>query len=344
MECLGAVAAETYLCDASVADVRLLLCEFTCLYYTAKWLSHHIQAKMEARLGRIRIGISGWRYVGWRGVFYPKGLAQRRELEFAASKFETVEINGTFYSLQRPESFTHWGAETGDHFVFALKGSRYITHMLKLREAKVPLANFFGSGMLRLGTKLGPLLWQFPAQMRFDRERFEAFFLLLPRTRREAAKLMRNHATRMREDAGFRVKKDAPLRHCVEIRHESFVVPEFVELLREHDIGLVVADTVEWPLLMDVSADFVYCRLHGSEKLYTSGYEDDALNDWAERVVTWARGGQPAGQRAGYVDAELRPRDVYVYFDNDAKVRAPFDALGLRERVDRLLRQRGLAA
>ena len=290
-----------------------------------------------ATVGRIRIGISGWRYAGWRGVFYPKGLAQRRELEFAASKFETVEINGTFYSLQRPQSFTDWAAATPEDFVFALKGSRYITHMLKLRQATVPLANFFGSGLLRLGAKLGPLLWQFPPQVRFDRERFETFFRLLPRTHREAATLMRRHATRMREDTGFRVRKDAPLRHCVEIRHESFVTPEFVELLREHDIGLVVADTVEWPLLMDVSSDFVYCRLHGSEQLYASGYEEAALNEWAERVVTWARGGQPAGRRADSVDAEVRSREVYIYFDNDAKVRAPFDALGLRERVARLV-------
>jgi uncharacterized protein YecE (DUF72 family) len=290
--------------------------------------------------GRIRIGISGWRYAGWRGVFYPKGLAQRRELEFAGKNFETVEINGTFYSLQRPKSFTDWAAQTPEDFVFAVKGSRFITHMLKLREARLPLANFFGSGVLRLGAKFGPLLWQFPPQMRFDRERFEIFFRLLPRTHREAASLVRKDATRMREDEGFRVSHDARLRHCVEIRHESFVVPEFVELLREHDIGLVVADTVEWPLLMDASSDFVYCRLHGSEQLYASGYEDAALNEWAARAVTWARGGQPPGRWADAVDAAVRPRDVYVYFDNDAKVRAPFDALGLRERVDRLLAQR----
>ena len=170
--------------------------------------------------------------------------------------------------------------------------------------------------------------------MRFDRERFEEFFRILPRSHREAAALMRRHADRMREDAGFRVKRDGPLRHCVEIRHESFVAPEFVELLRVHDVGLVVADTVEWPLLMDVSSDFVYCRLHGSEQLYTSGYETAALDVWAERVRTWARGGQPEGRRAGGTDAEMRARDVYVYFDNDAKVRAPFDAEGLRERVD----------
>ncbi|RZU40940.1 DUF72 domain-containing protein [Edaphobacter modestus] len=303
---------------------------------------NHTAAAKGRQAGRIRIGISGWRYAGWRGIFYPKGLPQRRELEFAAQSFETVEINGTFYSLQRPESFTEWTQQTPEDFVFAVKGSRFITHMLKLREVRVPLANFFGSGVLRLGAKFGPLLWQFAPQMRFDRERFETFFKLLPRSHREAAALMRRHADRRREDPGFRVKRDAPLRHSVEIRHESFVVPEFVELLRQHDIGLVVADTVEWPLLMDVSSNFVYCRLHGSEQLYTSGYGEAALDEWAERVLTWAQGGQPAGRRADAADAEVRPRDVYVYFDNDAKVRAPFDAQGLRERVGALARERGV--
>lgn len=286
--------------------------------------------------GRVRIGISGWRYAGWRSVFYPKGLPQRRELEFAAQQFDTVEINGTFYSLQRPESFSQWAAETPEDFVFSVKGSRFITHMLKLRDARVPLANFFGSGILRLGGKLGPLLWQFAPQMRFDRDRFETFFRLLPRTHREAAALMRKYADRMREDPAFRVKRDARLRHCVEIRDESFAVPEFIELLREHEIGLVVADTVEWPLLMDVTADFVYCRLHGSEQLYTSGYEDVALDEWAERIAMWARGEQALGRCAHPESACVAPRDVYVYFDNDAKVRAPFDARGLRERVDKL--------
>lgn len=292
----------------------------------------------EQRVGRIRIGISGWRYAGWRGVFYPKCLPQRKELEFAASQFDTVEINGTFYSLQRPESFSEWKAQTPDDFVFSVKGSRFITHMLKLRETRVPLANFFGSGMLRLGTKLGPLLWQFAPQMRFDPARFEAFFRLLPRTHREAAALMRKHADRLREDPAFRVRNDVPLRHCVEIRDESFAVPEFIELLREHDIGLVVADTVEWPLLMDVSSDFVYCRLHGSEVLYASGYEDVAIDEWAQRVVTWARGEYAHGRCAHSTRACVAPRDVYVYFDNDAKVRAPFDASALRTRVGGLLK------
>jgi uncharacterized protein YecE (DUF72 family) len=291
----------------------------------------------EISAGRVRIGISGWRYAGWRGVFYPKGLVQRRELEYAANAFDTVEINGTFYSLQRPQSFAEWARQTPEDFVFSLKGSRYITHMRKLREVQVPLANFFASGMIGLGRKFGPVLWQFPPQMKYERERFAEFFRLLPRSAKAAASLARRHADRLGDESVIRPSEDFSLRHCVEIRHESFVVPDFVDLLREHDIGLVVADTVEWPLLMDVTSDFVYCRLHGSEELYASGYSDDALDAWAQRVATWASGGQPEGRRASTVGAEIRPRDVYVYFDNDIKVRAPFDAQGLRNRADKLL-------
>ena len=251
----------------------------------------------------------------------------------------TVEINGTFYSLQKPKSFAMWERETPDDFVFSLKGSRYITHLLKLRDVKVPLANYFASGMLGLREKLGPMLWQFPPQMRFDRERFESFFRLLPRSTRAAASLARRYATRLDDEDGVSVKLDAQLRHCVEIRNESFVVPEFVSLLREHDIGLVVADTVEWPLLMDVTSNFVYCRLHGSEELYASGYEADALDIWANRVVTWAQGGEVNdGRKASTRSAPRRKRrDVFVYFDNDMKVRAPFDAEQLSARVTRLL-------
>ena len=291
------------------------------------------------RVGQIRIGISGWRYAGWRGKFYPSKLAQRRELEFASREFSTIEINGTFYSLQRPESFAKWKEETPDDFVFSLKGSRYITHLLKLRNAEKPLANFFAQGLLQLGEKLGPILWQFPPVFKYDRVRFAAFFQQLPRTTRAAAKLARKHDERMDERSFTRVKQDAPLRHCVEIRHESCAVPGFVDLLREHDIGLVVADTVEWPLLMDVTSDFVYCRLHGSEQLYVSGYEEIALESWATRVAAWAMGGESPDGRFAHRErsGHAKPRDVYVYFDNDAKVRAPFDAKRLRELVDKLI-------
>ena len=291
------------------------------------------------RIGQIRIGISGWRYAGWRGKFYPSNLAQRRELEFASREFSTIEINGTFYSLQRPESFAKWRDETPDDFVFSLKGSRYITHMLKLRNVEKPLANFFAQGLLQLGEKLGPILWQFPPFFKFDRERFESFFRQLPRTTRAAAKLARRHDERMDERSFTRVKQDRPLRHCVEIRHESCAVPEFVNLLREHDVGLVVADTVEWPLLFDVTSDFVYCRLHGSEQLYVSGYEDVALEKWAATVAAWATGGESPDGRFAHSErsGHGKPRDVYVYFDNDAKVRAPSDAKKLHELVTGLL-------
>ncbi len=236
-------------------------------------------------VGEVRIGISGWRYAGWRGVFYPPKLAQRRELEFASREFSTIEINGSFYSLQRPESFARWEEETPEDFVFSLKGSRYITHLLRLREVEKPLANFFAQGLLQFGEKLGPILWQFPPNFKYERERFDEFFRLLPRSTRAAAKLARKHDERMDERSFTYAEQDRPLRHCVEIRHESFAVPDFVDLLREHDISLVVADTVKWPLLMDVTSDFVYCRLHGSEELYASGYTDAALEIWAARVA-----------------------------------------------------------
>ena len=288
--------------------------------------------------GDIRIGISGWRYKGWRGKFYPQELAQRRELEFASRQFNSIELNGSFYSLQRPESFAAWHDETPQDFIFAVKGSRFVTHMLKLLRVEVPLANFFAQGVLRLKEKLGPILWQFPANFTCNPERLESFFSSLPRTHKEAAKLARRHDQRLDNRSWFRVQQDRPLRHAIEIRHNSFVCEEFITLLRKHHIGLVVADTVEWPLLMDVTTDFVYCRLHGSEQLYVSGYESDAIEVWARRVVEWSRGREVTdGKKASAADAPASPaRDVYVYFDNDAKVRAPFDALALHKRVSEL--------
>ena len=297
-------------------------------------------SKREMRAsGDIRIGISGWRYQGWRKKFYPEDLAQRRELEYASRRFNSIELNGSFYSLQRPESFETWYKETPADFVFAVKGSRFVTHMLKLLRVEVPLANFFAQGVLRLKEKLGPVLWQFPAQFTYNPERLQSFFSILPRTHKEAAKLARQHDERLDNRSWFRVQQDRPLRHAIEIRHNSFVCEEFISLLRKHNIGLVVADTVEWPLLMDVTADFVYCRLHGSEQLYVSGYESEAIETWAGRVVQWSRGGEVTD--AARASASLAPkavaRDVYVYFDNDAKVRAPFDAMALRKRVSELL-------
>jgi uncharacterized protein YecE (DUF72 family) len=290
--------------------------------------------------GDIRVGISGWRYKGWRGVFYPKGLPQRRELEYAAGAFRSVEINGTFYSLQRPENFAAWAAATPDDFVFAVKGPRYITHMKRLKDVEAPLANLFASGIFRLGHKLGPILWQLPPNFRFDAQKLEHFFKLLPGDTQEAAALARRHDKWLTQRADVRPRMKLKLRHALEIRHESFRVPEFIHLLRKYDVALVCADTVEWPRLMDLTSDFVYCRLHGSEVLYASGYGKKDIDAWAQRVAAWARGQEPAD--AERVIAEPTPkraaRDVFLYFDNDAKVRAPFDAKTLVTRVSKLLK------
>ena len=286
--------------------------------------------------GRIRIGISGWRYRHWRGPFYPAGLQQRRELEFASRIFPAIEINGTFYSLQRPDSFRRWAEETPPGFVFALKGGRFITHMKKLVAVETAVANFFASGVLALGEKLGPILWQLPPQMKFtDPARFIAFFKLLPRSTRAAARLARKCDERMLQPGRSCLKStcDIPLRHVIEIRHDSFATPEFIALLRKHDIGLVIADTVEWPLLMDVTSDLVYCRLHGSERLYHSGYEPPAIDLWARRILAFASGQPAEGRYAGKPTSDSRSRDVFVFFDNDAQVRAPFDAQALQTRI-----------
>ena len=287
------------------------------------------------RAGRIRIGISGWRYGGWRGSFYPKELRQRDELSYASRHFDTIEINGTHYSLQRPEFFERWHDETPADFVFAVKGSRFITHMKQLRDIKTPLANFFASGVLRLEEKLGPFLWQFSPRFRFDAEKLDRFLALLPRDSEAAAALAERHDYRLKDRAWTKMERRHRLRHAVEIRHPSFLNPAFVRLLRRHNVALVFADAVEWPYAEDVTADFLYLRLHGSEELYASGYDDEALDRWAARIGSWSRGAEP--NDAQLIDTanrlRHRPRDVYVYFDNDAKVRAPVDAQALRERL-----------
>ncbi|HXA26657.1 MAG TPA: DUF72 domain-containing protein [Acetobacteraceae bacterium] len=291
-----------------------------------------------ARAGTVRIGISGWTYAPWRGVFYPKGLAQKRELEYATCQFSSIEINGTFYGMQRPDAFADWADRAPDGFVFAVKAPRFITHIRRLREVETPLANFIASGLLRLGGKLGPILWQFPPNFRFDAERIEAFLKLLPHDTKAAARFGRKHDDRLKAPAWLKV--DArPMRHAFEIRNETFRTRAFIDLLHKYDVALVCADTVEWPRLMDLTSDFVYCRLHGSEELYASGYDDKSLDEWASRVVTWAKGGEPADAERIGAKGRKRRRDVFVYFDNDAKVRAPFDAKALTERVDRVLRK-----
>jgi uncharacterized protein YecE (DUF72 family) len=285
---------------------------------------------------RVRIGISGWRYAPWRGVYYPKGLRQADELAFAAKQFSSIEINGSFYCLQTATLYRAWYGATPPDFVFAVKGSRFITHMLRLKGVERALANFFASGVLCLGKKLGPFLWQLPPTLPFD-ERFEPFLASLPRDTAEAARLARNHDDRVREPAWG----DGPLqklRHAVEIRHPSFCVPSFPALLRRYGIGCVIADTAgHFPYFEDVTADFVYVRLHGDEELYRSGYSAAAIAHWARRVRAFAAGREPddAVRIAGRAPLRRAGRDVYVYFDNDVKVHAPFDALALAEAAGR---------
>ncbi len=287
-------------------------------------------------MSALRIGISGWTYPPWRGTFFPKGLPQRRELEFASRQVNSIEINGTFYSLQHPDSFRAWYQATPKGFLFSVKGGRFITHLKRLRDVETPLANFFASGLLLLREKLGPILWQLPPNFRYDRERLESFFRLLPRDTRAAATLARQHDHRLNGRAFRQTDRRRPIRHALEVRHPSFENPEFIALLRAYQIALVVADTAgKWPFLEDVTSDFVYVRLHGDEELYVSGYTPSALRKWAEKVTAWSHGrdAKEACLASSEGAPKRRRRDVFVYFDNDVKVRAPFDAMNLAHRL-----------
>jgi uncharacterized protein YecE (DUF72 family) len=283
--------------------------------------------------GNIRVGVSGWTYAPWRGVFYPKGLKREEELAYASAHLRAIEINGTFYAMQRPDTFASWASQVPADFVFAVKAPRFITHILRLRDPLVPLANFIASGLLRLDIHLGPILWQFPSNFRFDPARIVPFLKLLPRSTGAAAVLGRKHDNRLRAPAWLDVETSRPMRHAFEIRHESFLGQEFIDILRSHDVALVCADSVRWPRLMDVTSDFVYCRLHGSGELYASNYDNAALDEWARRSKAWAAGGEPADAERVGGRAKFRKRDVFVFFDNDKKVRAPANAMELIRRL-----------
>jgi uncharacterized protein YecE (DUF72 family) len=285
----------------------------------------------------LRIGISGWTYAPWRGVFFPPGLVQKRELEFASKAFNSIELNGSFYSTQLPTSWKKWHAETPADFVFSVKGGQFITHIRRLKDCEIPLANFFAQGILTLKEKLGPILWQLPPSSKFDVERVSSFLELLPHDTKAAAALAKKHESRMDGKTDFTIDKNRPLRHAMEVRHESFKDPAFITLLRKHNVALVVADTAgRYPVIQDVTADFMYLRLHGDEVLYSSGYSNAALDEWAKRVRSWAAGNDdaPADKRIGKPLASHKAgRDVFAYFDNDVKVRSPFDAAGLAKRL-----------
>lgn len=272
---------------------------------------------------RAFVGISGYDYKPWRGRFYPDDVPYRRWLEYASRRFNTIELNGTFYSLKSPAVFERWAAEVpADGFVFAVKGGRFITHNLKLRNAQIALGNFFASGVLALRGKTGPFLWQLPATYRFDAERLDSFMRLLPRSAREGEDVARQHNDRLRR--GTLVDAAAPVeyRHAFEVRHPSYFHEEFYAILREQRCAFVIADTAgKFPYAEQVTTDFVYVRLHGSQQLYASGYTDAELDEWARKIAVWR---SPGGGLC----------DVYVYFDNDAKVHAPFDAARLAKRVE----------
>jgi uncharacterized protein YecE (DUF72 family) len=269
--------------------------------------------------GEVRVGISGWTYPPWRGIFYPPGLPHRLELEHASSLLSTIEINGSFYALQRPESYQDWRARTPEDFLFSVKGGRFVTHLKKLRDVETPLANFFASGVLALGPKLGPVLWQLPPNLGFDAARIADFLTLLPRTTVAAAELAARHDERMDGRAFTTTDEERPLRHAMEVRHPSYETAAFTDLLREHDVAVVTADTAgKWPMFLEPTTDHLaYVRLHGEEELYASGSDDAALDRWAALVAGWRDTG----------------RDVVVYFDNDIKVRAPVDAQALAARL-----------
>lgn len=266
----------------------------------------------------IRVGTSGWVYPPWSKTFYPEGLAQRRELEYLSRQLNSVELNGSFYALQKPASYLKWAEQTPDGFVFSVKGPRFITHMKRLVGVDEPLATFLASGVLALGPKLGPILWQLPPNLPFDAAALSAFGELLPRTTAAAAVMAEGHSDHIAGRSWTTTDVDRPLRHALEVRHPSFLNQQLPDLLREMDIALVLADSAgKFPVIDEVTSDFFYARLHGDQELYTSGYTDEALDAWAARFSERAAG-----------------RDVYVYFDNDAKVRAPYDARGLLDRLN----------
>lgn len=287
------------------------------------------------RMAKVRVGLSGWSYDSWRGEFYPQDLPRRRQLAYASRRFSSLEINGSFYSLLQPATYERWYEQTPSDFRFALKGSRFITHNKNLKNVHTPLANLLASGVLALREKLGSIVWQLPASLKFDAERIDSFLELLPHDTEQAARLARQHDGRVRGRSLARIDTRRRLRHAIEVRNESFFCPEFIRLLRRHGIALVVSDSADWPLREDVAAGWMYIRLHGSRATYASRYRDDELDDWARRIALWHDASEPeaASRITDRKPPKRKGRDVYVYFDNDQHGHAPRDALRLQERL-----------
>jgi len=266
---------------------------------------------MTAKTGRIYVGIGGWTYEPWRGVFYPKGLPHARELSYAGERLTSIEVNGTFYSTQSPKTFRKWASEVPDNFVFSLKGPRYAVNRRVLGEAGDSIKRFLDSGITELGPKLGPLLWQFAPTKKFDEVDFGAFLELLPKT-----------------------LSGQTLRHVVEVRHDSFKTPAFIALLRKFSIPAVFSEHETYPAIADVVSDFVYARLQKGDEKFKTGYPPKALDAWAKRAETWTKGGEPSDlPRVDKKPAAKMPRDVFLYVIHEAKLRAPAAAMALIERM-----------
>ena len=267
--------------------------------------------KMAGKAGKIHIGIGGWTFAPWRGVFYPEKLAQSRELSYAASKLTSIEINGTYYGSQKPESFRKWASEVPDGFIFSVKGPRFATNRKVLAEAGDSIKRFYDSGVLELGDRLGPVLWQFAPTKKFDEADFGAFLELLPR------------------------KLDGrTLRHVVEVRHDSFQTPDFIALLRKFEVPVVYAEHGKYPAIADLASDFVYVRLQTGKDTVKTAYPPKELDEWAERFQLWAKGGEPDDlNRVDAKPAKKQPRDVFAYVIHEGKIRAPAGAIELIARV-----------
>jgi uncharacterized protein YecE (DUF72 family) len=281
------------------------------------------------------VGTSGWSYGSWRGRFYPDGLRRGHELRYLAQRMNSVEINASFYRLQSPDSYRRWYDDTPPDFVFALKGSQFITHAKKLHDVETPLANFLASGILLLREKLGPIVWQFPENQRLDTDRFAAFLALLPKDTEAAADLAARHDSRLDLRSWTTTDRKRRLRHAIEVRGESFLVPEVVRMARAANVAIVVSHAGRWRMVDEPTAGFVYVRLHGAPDTYGSKYDDVALASWARRIRAWSQGGRSAdvpGITARALPRHQR-RDVYVYFDNDRYVHAPDDAVRLARRL-----------
>jgi len=265
----------------------------------------------------IYVGMSGWTYEPWRGTFYPKGVTQKKELEYASRQVNSIEINGTFYSLQKPASFEKWYADTPEDFIFSLKGNQYITHIRRLKDVKEPLCNFLASGVLCLKEKLGPILWQFPPSVVLKDDRFEKFLKMLPHDTKAAAKLAKQHTAKVDGRSHTKAHGDHPLRHAFEFRHPSFHDKKFFDLLRKHNVALVLAHSgLTWGYTEELTADFIYARMHGQEPEYKKGYPPAFIKQWASKLKMWTK-----------------TRDAYVYFDTEAKDNAPKEAISLLKQL-----------